>query len=188
LTDKFIIGIVGSPFGVKGFVKVRSLSGEVDHLLNLQSVVVSKDGKERLLKIEESTSNSGIALIRFQGINSPEAAKTLNGAQLIVDRSLATPLNNGEFYIEDLKGLEVYADNNEIENYKISSLRASVPPCDKFSIIGIIIDIIEGGGGELVEIKLTNGEKKLIPLRKEFFPDINPSRGKIVLKGIWILD
>ena len=167
LTDKFIIGIVGSPFGVKGFVKVRSLSGEIDHLLNLQSVIVNKDSKERLLKIEESASNSGIALIRFQGINSPEAAKTLNGAQLIVDRTQATPLNDDEFYIEDLKGLEVITENGEL--------------------IGKIMDIIEGGGGELVEIKLTNSEKKLIPLRKEFFPDINPAKGKILLQNLWIL-
>jgi len=193
LTDKFIIGIVGSPFGVKGFVKVRSLSGEIDHLLNLQSVVVSKDSKERLLKIEESTSNSGIVLIRFQGIDTPEVAKTLNGAQLIVDRTQATPLNDDEFYIEDLKGLEVYVNNNDISSLDPSSnLRAlrtfgSMPSCDEFAIIGCIIDIIEGGGGELVEVKLTNGEKKLIPLRKEFFPDINPAKGKILLQNLWII-
>ena len=37
------------------FEKVRPCSGEIDHLLKLQSVIVSKDGKERLLQIEESS-------------------------------------------------------------------------------------------------------------------------------------
>jgi len=168
LTEKFIIGIVGSPFGVKGFVKVRPLSGEIAHLLKLESVQINKDGKERLLQIEEISSAPPNALIHFKGIDSPEAAKTLNGAQLLVDRSQAAPLAEGEFYIEDLKGLQVVSSSGEQ--------------------IGTITDIIEGGGGELMEIKLTNGETRLVPLRKEFFPDISPEKGKIVLENLWILE
>ena len=168
MTEKFIIGIVGSPFGVKGFVKVRPLSGEVDHFLKLQSVQTSKDGKERLLQIEEINPSPPNVLIRFKGIDTPEAAKTLNGTQLLADRSQAAPLTEGEFYIEDLKGLPVVSGSGEE--------------------IGVITDIIEGGGGELMEIKLTNGETRLVPLRKEFFPEISPENGKVVLDNLWILE
>ncbi|MCL2197109.1 MAG: ribosome maturation factor RimM [Treponema sp.] len=168
MTEKFIIGIVGSPFGVKGFVKVRPLSGEIDHFLKLQSVQTCKDGKEQLLQIEEINPLPPNVLIRFKGIDTPEAAKTLNGAQLIADRSQAAPLAEGEFYIEDLKGTPVVSSSNEQ--------------------IGVITDIIEGGGGELIEIKLTNGETHLVPLRKKFFPDISPEKGKVVLDNLWILE
>ena len=168
MTEKFIIGIVGSPFGIKGFVKVRPFSGEIDHLLKLQSVQINKDGKERLLQIEEINPSPPNILIRFKGIDTPEAAKTLNGAQLLANRSQAAPLNEGEFYIEDLKGLPIVSVTNEQ--------------------IGVITDIIEGGGGELMEIKLTNGETRLIPLRKEFFPDISPENGKVLLDNLWILE
>ena len=168
LTEKFIIGLVGAPFGVKGFVKVRPCSGEIDHLLELQSVIVSKDGKERLLNIEENTPSPPGVLMRFEGIDSPEAAKTLNGAHLIVSREQATPLGEDEFYIEDLKGLPVYNVDDEI--------------------IGHISDIIEGGGGDLVEIKLTNHKKRLVPFRKEFFTEINPAKGKMILQNLWVLE
>jgi len=168
LTEKFVVGIVGSPFGVKGFVKVRPLSGEIEHLLKLQSVTVTKDGKEKLLQIEEINPSPPNVLIHFKGIDTPEAAKTLNGAQLLVDRSQAAPLAEGEFYIEDLKGLQIISGSGEQ--------------------IGIITDIIEGGGGELVEIKLTDSETRLVPLRKEFFPDISPENCKIVLENLWILE
>ena len=172
MTEKFIIGQVGSPFGVKGFVKVRSSSGETAHLLNLCSVIISNDGKERILQIEESAPASGKAaetvLMRFKGIDSPEAAKTLNGAQLLAGRDQAAPLGKGEFYIEDLKGLPVTTENGEI--------------------IGSITDIIEGGGGELAEIKLSGGEKRLVPFRKEFFAEISPEKGRIVLQNLWILE
>jgi len=168
MTDKFIIGIAGSPFGVKGFVKVCPLSGEIDHLLKLQSVIVSKDGQERLLKIEEINPALPNVVIRFQGITSPEAAKTLNGAQLLAGRDQAAPLAPGEFYIEDLKGLTVLSDKSEV--------------------VGHVLDIIEGGGGELAEIKLISGEIRLVPFRKEFVCEISPEKGKIVLTNLWIVE
>ena len=165
MTEKFIAGIAGSPFGVKGFVKIRPLSGEIDHLLKLKSVIINKDGKERVLQIEESAPSQPFVLIHFVGIDSPEEAKTLNGAQLIISRGQAAPLNDGEFYIEDLKGLPVFTGNEEL--------------------IGHITDIIDGGGGELAEIELTgSGEKRLIPFRKEFFYEINLKKSSLTLLGM----
>jgi 16S rRNA processing protein RimM len=168
LTTKFIIGQVGSPFGVKGFVKVRPLSGEIDHLLKLKSVRLSKDGAEREAQIEEVSPAAPAVLMKFKGIDSPEAAKVLSGSQLIAGREQAAPLGEGEFYIEDLKGLAVVgADGGDI---------------------GQVLDIIEGGGGELVEIGLSVGEKRLVPFRKEFFSEISPEHGRVVLQNLWILE
>ena len=178
MVKKFIIGLAGAPFGLNGFVKVRSLSGEVDHLLNLESVIIRKDEEERLLKIEESSPLGGVSgnfvIMRFKGINSPEDAKTLNGAQLLAGREEAAPLQPGEFYVEDLKGVVVFAPPDSPEK------------CG--GQIGHITDILEGGGGELVEIKLSSGELKLIPFRKEFFTEINPQKGMAVLENLWILE
>jgi len=211
LTEKFIIGLVGAPFGVKGFVKIRSLSGEIDHLLKLQSVIINKDGKEKRLNIKESVpaNAASTVLMRFEGIDSPEAAKTLNSAQLLAGRDEAAPLGDGEFYIEDLKGLEVFAKvsrqgeedagKNKDEEKELSltfssprDLRVSASPREKFEIIGVITDIIEGGGGELVEIKLISpsdgGEKRLVPFRKEFFTEISMEKGRVLMQNLWILD
>jgi 16S rRNA processing protein RimM len=174
MTEKFIIGLVGAPFGINGFLKVRSCSGEIDHLLNLKSVIVSKNGKEQLIKIEETAPALPAVLIRFTGINSPEAAREFTGAQLLAGRDQAAPLNKGEFYIEDLKGLTV-----------VSLAGANGENSDT---LGIITDIIEGGGGELAEIQLLNSEKRLVPFRNEFFPEIAPEKGRVVLQNLWVLE
>ena len=169
LTGQFVAAIVGPPFGLKGFVKVRSLSGEIDHLLRLESAVLRQDGRERALAIEEIIPLPPAVLVKFAGFDSPEAAKTLAGAELLVDRDAACPLAPGEFYIEDLKGLTVAA-------------------ADSGQIIGHITGILEGGGGELAEILLAGGGTKLVPFRKEFFAEINPEKGQALLLNLWILE
>jgi len=172
VTEKFIIGLAGTPFGLNGFVKVRSLSNEIEHLLKLKSVLVRQGEIERLLKIEESRpivgqASGAFVLIRFAGINSPEEAKTLNGAELLAGREEAAPLLSGEFYVEDLKGLAVLADGETV---------------------GHITNIIEGGGGDLAEIMLCNGEVKFVPFRKEFISGITPEKGSVTLQNTWILE
>jgi 16S rRNA processing protein RimM len=170
LTEKFVVGLVGSPFGLKGFVKIKPLSGEIDHLLNLKSIIVRQNNREEVRSIEESAPSLPGLIIKFAGIDSPEGAKTLAGAELLADRAHASPLAPGEFYIEDLRGL------------------TGIAPPPEEEILGHITDIIEGGGGDLAEIKLPNGELKLVPFRQEFFGEINPEKGQAILLNRWILE
>jgi 16S rRNA processing protein RimM len=168
VTKQFIAALVGAPFGVKGQVKVRPFSGEVEHLLKLESIIARQSGKERILQIEESAAQPPGMLIKFAGFDSPEAVKELQGAELLVSREQAAALEPDEFYVEDLRGIAVL---------------------DKAGgLLGHITDIIEGGGGELAEIKLPGGELKLAPFRKEFFVEINLEKGQAVLANHWVLE
>jgi 16S rRNA processing protein RimM len=166
--ETFIAGIVGAPFGLEGFVKVKPLSGEIEHLLRLKSATLRLDGNERVLAIEESAPSLPVVVMRFAGFNSPEEAKTLAGAELIVSREEAAALKPGEFYVEDLKGLAVLGENSQI--------------------LGHINAIIEGGGGDLAEITLNNGKYKLVPFRKEFFSGIDLENRRVTLNNLWILE
>lgn len=171
MTEQFVAGIIGAPFGLKGFVKVKPLSGETEHLLKLKSVILRQDGKERVSAIEESSDSGSLLLMRFSGCRSPETAKHLLGAELLVSRENAAPLREGEHYVEDLKGLKVVVCGAAGEE-----------------TLGHIVGIIEGGGGDLAEIKLNSGELKLVPFRKEFFTEVSPEKGKAVLQNLWILE
>jgi 16S rRNA processing protein RimM len=183
LIETFSLAVVGSPFGLKGFVKVKSLSGEISHLESLKNVYLKQGGTQKAFNIEEimpfggtgqQEKSSEFLLMKFEGFDSPESAKILTGAELIGDRSQAAPLKDGEFYIEDLKGLEVVA--------------AVAGSASSAGILGHITDILEGGGGELAEIKILSGESRLVPFRKEFFGDISIEKRQIVLLEQWILE
>ena len=170
MTKTFCLAVLGPPFGLKGYIKVRSLSGENDHLKALKSVCLKQGENEKVFIIEDSTFSGEFLLMKFQGIDSPEAANELKGSRLMVNRSEAAPLKEGEFYVEDLKGLAII-DNSE-----------------SGEVLGHIIDIVEGGGGELAELRLLTGEIKLVPFRKEFIGDINIEDGKLILLEKWILE
>jgi len=153
---------------LEGFVKVKPFSGETAHFSRLETVTLRKDGKEKAQTVAEVIPRSGFILMRFSGITSPESAGLLGGAEIIAAREYAAPLNEGEYYVEDLKGLEVVNAQGQL--------------------LGHIADILEGGGGQLAELLLLSGEKRLAPFRKEFFGEASLQNGTIILLEPWVLE
>jgi 16S rRNA processing protein RimM len=158
---------VGAPFGVKGFVKAKSLSGETEHLEGLETAVLRRQGSEKTYYIEEIRSLGGGLAIKFRGIETPEAARTLSGAELLAERDQAAPLDEGEYYVEDLRGMQVY--NSQGTN------------------LGEITDVLEGGNGQLIELRLAGGGVRLIPFRNEFFGEVDLEKRRAALLNEWIL-
>ncbi|MDR1950289.1 MAG: ribosome maturation factor RimM [Spirochaetaceae bacterium] len=168
MVREFVVGLLGAPFGLKGFIKVRSLSGEYEHISRLKTVTVRLDGAGRDWEVEANTRTASGLALKFRGIDTPEAARTLRGAELVIGREGGAPLGAGEFYVEDLKGITVVSPGGET--------------------LGVIGDVLEGGGGELVDLRLSGGESRLIPFRKEFFGDVSPETGRAVLLNRWIIE
>jgi len=166
MIERFIAALVGPPFGLTGRLKIESPSGETSHLLGLKKAVLRKGQGEEKEYIIEETFTAPLS-IKFEGIDSPEAARALKGAEILVPREQAAPLNEGEFYIEDLRGLEVIAEGKTVAT---------------------ISDIIEGGGGFLAEVLLVSGSKRLVPFRDEFFGEVDPAAGRAELLKPWILE
>ena len=165
---RFVIGQLGAPFGLEGFVKVRSFSGETGHFLRLEKITVRQNGAERVLDVAETVSRPDSLLMRFAGIENPEAAALLKGAEIVAPREIAAPLKEGEFYVEDLKGLKVITADGRV--------------------LGHIADIVEGGGAELAEVELLSGEKRFAPYRNEFFGEVSLEKGMILLLEPWVLE
>ncbi|GHV81979.1 ribosome maturation factor RimM [Spirochaetia bacterium] len=168
MIEQFVVGLLGAPFGLKGFIKVRSLSGENDHILKLDSILVRQGGQAKPYEVEEAVESGAALLIKFKGIDNPEDAKVLNGAELLAGRDQAATLGQDEYYVEDLRGIEVVSDDE---------------------VLGTVTDILEGGGGgELLEMRLPGGELRLVPFRKEFFGEISLEKRRIVLLARWVLE
>ncbi|MDR2768274.1 MAG: ribosome maturation factor RimM [Treponema sp.] len=170
MTNEFVIGLVGAPFGVEGRVKLRSLSGEFGHLLALDSARLRLGGKIAEYRIDSVSASP--PSVKFAGVDSPEAARALKGAEILADRDHAAPLDTDEFYIEDLKGLDVVISRGGGTSERV----------------GVISDVIEGGGGFLAGVALASGAQRLVPFRREFFGAIDLDAGRAELLVRWILE
>ena len=182
--------MLGPPFGLEGFVKFRSFSGETAHLERLGSMTLRKNGVERVCRVVEmrpdarprkhDIGRSGGGIILFEGVDGPEKAKTLTGSEIVVGREDAAPLNEGEYYIEDLKGLRLVADGKT--------------PGVEEAVFGVVTGVFEGGGGMLLEVEVgetasgAKGGARLVPFRDAFVGDISLEKGTIVLRASWVLE
>ncbi len=175
MVDSFVIGIVGSPFGVKGFVKIHVPSGETAHLESLKRVALRLKGTEKNYEVEESGGAAASFVMKFKGVDTPEAAKPLAGAELVAPREGAAPLAEDEYYIEDLRGLAVI-------------LGAAGSGDAGAETVGELTDVLEGGGGQLAEIRLRDGSHRLVPFRNEFFGKIDLEKRTAVLRERWMLE
>lgn len=167
MNDRFVVGAVRGPFGVKGFAKVQSYSGETDHLEGLRSVTLRKDGAERTIVVERTEGSGPSFVMKFKGYDAPETVKALNGWELVLPREQGAPLDRDEYYIDDLKGCAVLLEGARV---------------------GEINDVLEGGGAQLVEVRTEAGELKLVPFRSEFWGAVDTVGRTAVLLSGWILE
>jgi len=101
------LGIVGAPFGVRGWVKLRSYTEPPDRLLQHRSLQLRLGGVWRLHRIEASGRSGGQLTVKLVGIEDRDGAQALRGAQIGVLRSELPPRSAKDFYRADLIGCEV---------------------------------------------------------------------------------
>ncbi|MGI5172566.1 16S rRNA processing protein RimM [Treponema sp. OMZ 840] len=204
MTADFIIGVIRSPFGISGKVKVESTSGEVEHFFKLTDVTLRKDEQAVPYTVESVESGTSCLLMKFKGIDSPEDAKKLSSWRIVVPRSMACPLNENEYYAEDLKGCTLLYWDTKGEKAEQKS-EAGLP--EKPVVAGVVTGILEGGAGDLLEVAVSESmdagytctDKKnkagvhkartvLVPFKKEFIGTVDIEHGTIQLMHLWILE
>ena len=91
------------------------------NLMALQGVVPVPPVRVRLARAQEFTEVKLVAcrpvhvgfLVRFDGIESREAAGTLAGQELHLPRAAFGPLDEAEFYVEDIVGCEAFGPTGQ---------------------------------------------------------------------------
>lgn len=163
------IGTVRTAFGVKGWLKLSSFSGEWSHFTDLETVNLKAAKRKitREYRVEGFRLQHGGGLMKLAGIDSPEAGKTLSGSEILVPKELAAPLDENEWYLGDLVGLSLVDEEG--------------------NVLGEIVGFIEAAD-DLLEVRNTDGRQFLVPFRTQFVgvPDLD--KGTLVLTALWIMD
>ena len=101
------LGVVGAPFGVRGWVKLRSFMDPPESLLQHRSVRLGLGGLWTVYRIEDSGRSGGQLTAKLVGINDRDQARTLRGASVCVERGELPKRDAKDFYRADLIGCEV---------------------------------------------------------------------------------
>ncbi|MDE6720462.1 MAG: ribosome maturation factor RimM [Treponemataceae bacterium] len=195
------VGFVRGSHGLTGEVRVESASGRYEHIAALKEVTLVQKGISAKYAVENARVAGNVLYVKFAGVDSPEAAKKLNGAALQTSRENACPLKEGEWYVEDLKkcSLVYFGEENGLGN--------DVAPTDDIrsrSVVGSITDVLEGGAGELLEVLLSedcdvlkeevklNANKRprtvYVPFNETHVGKVDIPNKSVQLMHLWILE
>lgn len=106
------VGVVTSPHGVHGDVKVFPTTDEPARFRKLQTVFLDDAGQdERRVSAVRFVKN--LVVLHLSGVDSMDEAQTLRQRELFVHRENALPLGKDEYYIADLIGAAVETDDGE---------------------------------------------------------------------------
>jgi 16S rRNA processing protein RimM len=101
-----VLGRVGAPFGVQGWVKVSSYTDPAGGIADYRTWTLVREGKSNVVEVLDSKrAGRGIA-VQLAGVDTVESARALTGAEVQVSRAELPPAEAGEFYLHDLLGLD----------------------------------------------------------------------------------
>jgi 16S rRNA processing protein RimM len=101
------LGFIGAPFGVRGWVKLRSHTDPPERLLDHRTLRIGHDGAWQNYRVEASGRSGGALTVKLTGIEDRDQAQALRGAQVCVPRSELPPADDRDYYRADLVGCAV---------------------------------------------------------------------------------
>ncbi|MBR2496264.1 MAG: 16S rRNA processing protein RimM [Clostridia bacterium] len=108
--DNILIGKVLKPQGIKGEVKVKAFTADLDQFLLYGKFII--DGKE--FKIIKGRHDNSFAYIQFEGYKTMNDAETLRDKELYIKRSSLRELEEDEYYLAELENSSLYVDGKEV--------------------------------------------------------------------------
>ena len=101
------LGVVGAPFGVRGWVKLRSFTDPPEGLLEHRHPHLKVAGTWKLYTIEIDGRSAGQLTVKLEGVDDRDAAQGLRGAPVGILRSELPRPKARDFYRADLIGCDV---------------------------------------------------------------------------------
>jgi len=163
MSERIAIGVIRKAHGVRGEASVEPWTDSVDRFEELESVtLVSPDESQtREVRIEAMRAHAGRALMKFAGIDSPEAVQLLHGWTVEIPEASARALEEDEYYLHDLVGLTLI-DGDGKER-------------------GVVTEAYEGGGGVLLNVKRADGREFELPFAADLCTEIDLAAKRMVV-------
>ena len=164
------VGVISSTHGVRGEVKVYPTTDDPERFLDLEEVILDT-GRERLpLKIENVKFFKNMVILKFKGYDNINDIEKYKGRDLYITRDQAVELEEDEYFIADLIGMSVVAEDG--------------------TVLGTLADVMPTGANDVYVVRTENGKELLIPAIKECILNVDVEERAMrihVMDGLWDL-
>ena len=156
-----IIGKITGAHGVRGELKVFPLTDDPRRFLKLKECFICGQNFEKpeAKTCQNARLDRGNVLVRFEDIGDRDKAELIKGRFIAVTRDNAVKLKKDNYFITDLKGLNVIDDDK--------------------GDLGKVIDCFETGSQFTLEIKRDKKKNLMIPFVKVYCYEVNIEGGYI---------
>ena len=159
----FRIGQIVNTQGLKGEVRVYPYVDDINRFDDLESFYLNKNFNEEF-EVERVRYKGNMVIMKIKGIDSVELAEKLKTKNLYISRENSVDLDEDEFFIADLIGLEVFTVAG-----------------DK---VGVLKDVLQYSANDVYVVKGDNDKEYLIPSTLKVVPEINIEEKKMIIDPI----
>ena len=154
------VGVITTTHGIRGEVKVFPTTDDPRRFEELPSILLDT-GKELCeLEIQRVKYFKQFVILKFRDVDDINEIEPYKGKSLYVTRDMAVPLEENEYYIADLIGMDVFLEDG--------------------SLFGRIKDVLETGAND-VYIVQTQEKEVLIPAIKDCILQVDVESNKRVI-------
>lgn len=161
------VGVISSPHGVKGEVKVFPTTDDPARFLDLKKVILDTKKEHIDLEITGVKFFKNQVILKFKGYNNINDIEKYKGMDLLISREDAVPLGENENFIIDLIDMTVITDTGET--------------------LGTLVDVMQTGANDVYIVETPQKKEVLLPAIKDCILDVNVEEKRMlvhVLEGL----
>ena len=150
-----VVGEILRPHGVRGEVRTRVLTDYPEQLVQLNSMYLGDspdDAELRKHTVNGVRFNNEYLLLKLEGYGSRNDAELLRNKKVMIAIDQAVPLEDGEYYLFQLIGLKVIADEEDV---------------------GRVQEVLQTGANDVYVVASEKYGEILIPAHEQTIEDID---------------
>ena len=159
------VGVITSPHGIKGEVKVFPTTDDPQKFKRLKSVVLYDGKAEKNVDIAGVKFFKQFVILKLKQCNSMNEAELLRKCELYITKEQSGVCGEDENFIADLIGLTVVTDEE--------------------MLLGKLVDVLETGANDVYVVQTEAGKEVLLPAIKQCILDVDLEKQEMLVH-IWM--
>ncbi len=156
------VGKIVNTHGIRGEIRIWPQTDFPDIRFQKGSrLLLFPPGQGDAVPVEvlAARSQKNMYIVKLKGIDSMNDAEKLKGGELKVEAADRVPLEEGEYYVQDIVGCAVISDEGET--------------------LGVITDVLSPGANDVWVVKRPKGKELLLPVIDDVVLDVDPVERRV---------